>query len=75
MNQLEIIFLTCMYFYKIQFLYSIHFKYTFTTHSLHIQLIFTNIKNMLCLLYGPIAEILRSNITPYHHRNITVSSP
>jgi len=62
--QQEIILLTCMYFHKIQFLYSIHFKLTFTTHSLRIQLTFTKDKEMLCLLYGPIAEILRSNITP-----------
>ena len=61
-----------MYFYKIQFLYSIHFNQTYTTHSLPIQLTFTKDKNLLCLFYGVFAEILRSNIIPYHYRNTTV---
>ena len=71
-NQHEIIYLTCMYFFKIQFLYSIH---TCTTHSVPIQLTFTKDKNMLSLLYGAFAEILRSNITPHHHRNTTAILP
>ena len=40
-------------------------QYAFNTHSLPIQLTFTKDKNILSLLYGAFAEILRSNITAY----------
>ena len=44
---------------------TLRIHYHFTTHSLPIQLTFTKDKNILSLLYGAFAEILRSNITPY----------
>ena len=40
-NQHEIIFLTCIYFYKIHFLSSIHFNHTYTTPSLRLHYAFT----------------------------------
>ena len=65
-NQHEIIFLTCITSIKfISIIPTLPIQYAFNTHSLPIQLTFTKDKNILSLLYGAFAEILRSNITPY----------
>jgi len=45
------------------------------THSVNIWIPIGRIKKTLPLSCGGNADVLRSNITPYHHPNITVISP
>jgi len=47
----------------------------FYSHSERIWIPIGRIKKILPLSCGGNADILRSNITPYHHLNITVTSP
>ena len=83
--QQEIILLTCMYFYKILFLSSIHFKQTFTTHSLRIHYAFNYPFQILRTCYACFTVLFRryyalilhriiTVISPCHHRNTTVIS-